>query len=362
MAEISPPTVSLLLWRELLAVSLEFKRLAPWRFMADDMVAHVPDDGGQANFASVLGANGELCGLVLYRGERMIAEMNDIWADAESGLEPDAEFEFRQNALTLWFGPKDELVWHERKILLALHYKPRFDRANAWPKYLSHLPHYAPWDLDAGEVRLLTDALRRVNLFARQLEKNPGVYAEHGVGELPTLPADGEARELARLEWRDWAGAGREPPAVADGVWRGAGLEHIAGLPQEAGWCLETDFVYALVAAEGEGMSRPWQPRRLGVAESGGRMLSLTVLHPADGDDLSVSVARELAKVMVARGRRPAKVLLGREEWERSLAAGLARVGVPVEAPDNLPTIDNLLYQLPHLMLSVDKAHLPGKN
>jgi hypothetical protein len=152
-------------WQALLEAAAAYTEAAPWERVGDTPAVGVEDpEGGPVGYSSVLGADGLVRGLVVFRGpEGFAAYQRMLHApDATSWEAPAALF----TAPVLHFaqGGRGQVPPEDRQAYRAL--GQRFRGTDAWPVFRSQRPGYLPWPLTASEARFLTTALRAVTAFS----------------------------------------------------------------------------------------------------------------------------------------------------------------------------------------------------
>lgn len=223
------PDVPLPAWKDLYEAAIQWKRLAPWKWMDDDQLFGVKDpQSGSTGYACVLGGLGEVFALCVYRG----AEGLDIHRRIQSGeLRVGAdELILGQNCLMAEFMDRGSLEEPDLDVIGKLGFT--FRGANGWPAFRSYLPGYFPFFLNEQEVLFLTQVLHNALDFCARVkvgtlcpEKHPGECLTYtGAQEplwLPLPPPPAPSSPPAPV---DLAGAGgedllaRELPAA--GVWQ----------------------------------------------------------------------------------------------------------------------------------------------
>lgn len=326
-----PPEVSLDLWRRALDAALAFRALAPWEWMADSDIGALVDPGGRPWFASVLGAAGQVYGLVLYRGEgglRILKQTMNV--DGPADWE---ELRFAQDGLTVWFGPKSELSKEARDRYAALGYQPARGARMAWPSILDHRPGLVPWPPEADEVAWLTEALPVVMRFAELLRAHPGLADERPQFEFPLLPMAGPLPEPAKLEWRLWDVAPKEqaPRTVR---FNNAEIEgQLRSMTVRKGMSWDVDWFFLPGAVVNGG--RPYYPRTCQIFETGsGRCLAMDVINATD--DVVERAANKLAGLVIQSGSIPELVRVQKPEFMAVLQPWLAPLGSEIELVDRL--------------------------
>lgn len=327
------PVVPLEVWRPAFDAILAFRALAPWEWMFDCDTCVLVDAAGVPWFATVLGMAREVRGLALYRGAQ---GLRTLQASMDPMADP-TELGFRMDALTIWFGAKNELPAAQRELYGTLGHKPVRGMKWAWPAVLDHTPGYAAWGPTAEQVAWLAKALPAVMRFAALVQADPRVVANRSRGEYPTVPLGGAATLHAEdLEWRHWR-ADPEPvsgdPVRLEDESLAAGLR---ALPVAAGRALDLAwFFMADTIAEGD---RPYHGRIL-VALDPETAVCLGMEVVSIHDDLAKKAAHVLAEQFRRGGVVPATIRVQDPELERRLGPLLNGIGSHVEMAGPLESV-----------------------
>lgn len=330
-----PPEVPLDLWRRTLDAALAFRALAPWQWMSDSDIAVLADASGQPWFASVLGAAGQVYGLVLYRGGGGLGTLKlAMNADGPADWE---EVRFAQDGLTVWFGPKSELSKEERDRYAVLGYKPARGARLAWPSILDHRPGLVPWPPDADDVAWLAEALPAVMRFAELLRAHPGLADERPQSEFPLLPVTGPLPDPANLEWRLWDVAPKAPAPRTVRVNDPAIETQLRALPVSAGVSWDVDWFYLPEGVVDGG--RPYYPKCFQVYETRSGLCLATELVNAT-DDIFGQAGSQLVRLMFQSGGIPQRVQVRRPELQAVLQPWMASLGGRVRLTDRLKSVE----------------------
>ncbi len=196
---VPPPPVPLELWRDLYHAATRLQLLAPWQWMSDSHVFGVNNEHG-TRMVSILGALGEVFGMVTYRGSTGANFLLRLLTGQFAPEDPDGIF--CQDALLANFVPLTRLDKPDRNVIQQIGFKAAFSRPKLYPKFKSHKPGYVPWFIDEAEARLLLDDLNNAARFAELLRRIPDLYDSHGMPEFPFITATGTGPLSAgQLEW-----------------------------------------------------------------------------------------------------------------------------------------------------------------
>jgi Domain of unknown function (DUF6930) len=182
------PSCSLAVWKNLFDAALNFRHIEPWEWMSDSDVFGIQNpEGGEIGYCCVLGALGEVLGLVVYLGTEGLEQHRKIQSGKLHAGSP--EFLYSQHCLTAWFGDRSELDKNDLKVIKQLGLK--FHGSNAWPQFRSFHPGYYPWHLTESEAGYLTLCLEQARDVALCLEKDPDwLSAPHKNHYLVRVPVD----------------------------------------------------------------------------------------------------------------------------------------------------------------------------
>jgi hypothetical protein len=167
------------LWSLLYAAADRFRELAPWQWMLDEEVFGVEDPAtGEIAWCCVLGAAGELEGLVAYRGDSGF----DLWRRMHEPWFRRDEVLFGQDALSLAFVDREDVSGVERARIrdLGLRYRGH----GAWPQVESHAFGRLPRPADDAEAKRLLDCIHQALEIAVGLRRDSAHVAPDGAGRL----------------------------------------------------------------------------------------------------------------------------------------------------------------------------------
>jgi len=324
-------------WGALYAAAVEFRELAPWRWLVDEQVFGVEDPAtGEVGWCCTLGGAGELEGLAIYLGDSGF----DRWRRThETRFLPDEGF-FGQDALVLSFADRASVshVEHERLRSLGLKFRGR----RAWPSIESQRFGRLPRSLDAAEATRLTHTLDQALTIARRAAEG-----ERAVGP------DADGRYLVRRLVRTGGAAARwsderiEPPkpvVLVPPPLDGAAVERLRNsLPPRPGRVWEVDVVPIPAPIEEPGIDAYLPAGFLAIEREGGYIVHFDMQAPSD---LCALVQTGLLDAVRARGERPAKVCVRRPWVADALARVADALGIRVEVRDQLEVLESAVEQL----------------
>ena len=164
------PSCSLPVWKNLYDAALAFRDIDPWEWMSDsDLFGVQNPENGEIGYGCVLGALGEVYGLVVYLGSAGLEQHRMIESGKLHAGSPD--FAYSQSCLTAWFGSRRDLDKTDLKVVKELGLK--FRGSDTWPQFRSMQPGYIPWYLSENEAKFLTLCLEQARQVALDFEGDP---------------------------------------------------------------------------------------------------------------------------------------------------------------------------------------------
>lgn len=159
-------------WKRLYASAIEFKHMAPWKWMMDSEVFGVQNSAdGEIGYCCVLGNAEEFFGLAVYLGTRGLAGYLDFQS-GRMGIEIDAvDVLLAKLCLVASFEDKSTLTREDLAVIkmLGLSFKGRY----AWPQFRFYEPGYFPWYLNQEQVIFLTHCLNQAMEVALRVREDP---------------------------------------------------------------------------------------------------------------------------------------------------------------------------------------------
>lgn len=164
------PHCSLAIWKNLYAAADAFRDIACWEWMSDSELFGVKNpESGEIGYCCVLGALGEIYGLVVYLGSEGLEQHRKIQSGKLHAGSPD--FAYNQSCLTAWFGDRRDLDKTDLRVVKELGLK--FRGSDSWPQFRSLLPGYLPWYLTEAEAKFLALCLEQARQVALHFERDP---------------------------------------------------------------------------------------------------------------------------------------------------------------------------------------------
>ncbi|HXV82992.1 MAG TPA: hypothetical protein VEG60_24265, partial [Candidatus Binatia bacterium] len=164
------PHCSLAIWKNLYDAADAFRDIACWEWMSDSELFGVKNpESGEIGYCCVLGALGEVYGLVVYLGSAGLEQHRKMQSGKLHADSPD--FAYSQSCLTAWFGDRRDLDKTDLKVVKELGLK--FRGSDTWPQFRSMQPGYIPWYLSESEAKFLTLCLEQARQVALDFESDP---------------------------------------------------------------------------------------------------------------------------------------------------------------------------------------------
>lgn len=281
---------------------MHIKELSPWEWMNEADVFGVADpETEEIGFVSVMGMLGEHYAVSYYPNAGALYSLLAL-EEAGPAINPDAVLEIPQMQLS--FEDRGELANKDRQVIKDLGFK--FRGRKQWPMFRSYRPGYAPWFIEAGEARLLAQALEQL------LEVAPGFRED------PYLLEPDEDSYLVRVaHYRDgeivWEDAAVEvPPPEPEPIqieMDTAILENLQSLPQ-AGYELEVDLFMFPTPIQEDKQTRPILPYMVLLVEAESGVVVGTEFLTADPslEEMWGSVPVKVADHLLGLESKPAGV------------------------------------------------------
>ncbi len=323
-------------WGALYAAVVEFRDIAPWRWLVDEQVFGVEDPAtGEVGWCCTLGAAGELAGLAIFLGDSGF----DRWRRThETGFLPD-EALFGQDALVVSFVDRASVSDVERKRLRSLGLK--FRGPSAWPSIESHLFGRLPRSLDTAEATRLTHSLDQVLTIALRAGDGERVLGTNADGRYLVRRLDRKSGATAR--WFDERIDPPEPVVRVPPPLDGAAVERLRhSLPRPEGvW--EVDLVPIPAPIEEPGIAAYVPAGFLAVERGRGHIVHFDMQAPSD---LCALAQSGLLDAVRSRMVRPVTVCVRRPWVADALARVADALGIRVEARDELKVLESAVEQM----------------
>lgn len=184
-------------WENLYRAAIEFRQIEPWKWMDDSDLFGVqnPEDG-EVGYCCVVGALGELLGLIVHLGTEGLKEYLKI----QTGKSPSQgdDILYAQQALVASFENKKPLQKPDLEVVKRLGLK--FRGARSWPFFRSYQPGYYPWYLIRKEILFLTLALQQSADVALRFRVNQDLFRPPAENHFFVRVAE---QNGPHLNWRD---------------------------------------------------------------------------------------------------------------------------------------------------------------
>lgn len=323
-------------WKQLYQAAIEFRDLAPWRWMWDDAVFGVQDpETEEVGYCCIMGYLGEHLALGLYQGSEGLAGLWQI-RQGPSMTDPD-EFLALQKCLMASFEDRAMLQTRDLDVIKQLGLK--FRGRQAWPLFRSYLPGYPPWHITAQDARVLRRALQESMGVAARFQANehllpPAEPLGDYLVRVPKKHRDGWRWEDSLQKPKPFVPADRMPPPLDEA--RIARLK--AALPKRRS-ALEVDYFVVPSGIKGEDGGRPYFPQVLLAADPKSGMILTS--HMARPGDMVADLVPEFLNVVERSGSLPAEILVHRKETLALLRPVAAALGIRLVQVAKLKALDS---------------------
>lgn len=356
-------------WKALYDAAIRFRDLAPWKWMEDCEIFGVRDPvSGTIGYCVVMGALGEHLALGVYRGTSGLQALMERFEGPPPEMLSPAELLAAQDCLMASFEDREFVAEEDRGVMKAL--GRRFRGRKAWPLFRSYEPGAIPWFLTDDEARFLTVCLEQVLEVAPRLRETPDLLPDASplvscLVRVPDTSVDPPTWSDALLPPDPWEPTPPDvAPLAADVLAR---LDTLAALPATNG-ILEMGSVDLPEPVAFENDPRPRLPtmvlavpanppapekgkgRRKPVAEAG----PVAAMQMGPPSTLATLAVVALCDALETLGMLPAVVAVGDEGLLAFLGPAAARLGVRLEAREELPTLDATLGSLMGMMGGLD--------
>jgi hypothetical protein len=362
------PPCSMSAWKSLYAAADAFRDTACWEWMSDSDVFGVQNPhNGEIGYCCVLGALGEVCGLVVYLGSAGLEQHRKIQSGKVRAGSP--EVAYNQTCLAAWFGKQRDLDQIDLKVIKYLGLKYRGD---IWPLFRSMQPGYLPWYLTDADAKFLTLCLTHARQTAHRFGEDPSYLKAPGKNRYLVHVSLRTASPRPRARSSDASLPSRQPSLFPEPVeppdfewearWLSPALpvktavkpfpidevrsQRIKKSSRGAGgvWKIDAFFLPAPVA-EGD---RPYFPYTLLCADGRSGFILATVL--AKPSDWEVEFPKTILDGIESHKLLPAKLAFRKDELRELFGPLASQLGIEVESAKKLPAVDRARRELSKFM------------
>jgi len=309
-------------WGALYRAAVSFRELAPWQWTMDSEVFGVQDPvTGEVGYSVVLGALGEVLGIVVYMGTDGLEAYRRM--ESADGSPADLfDVMATVRGFTCFFGPRNELDQADLDVIKRIGLK--FRGSSAWPLMRSHKPRYVPWFLNSEEARYLTLALEQATIVTSRLIEDedllepprPGLYFVR----VPLV-------DNGNLSWADrWLAPepkASEPPPKGIQVDLKSVWESVLKA-RKTSLVLEGDLFSIPAAVESTKGERPYYPRMVLWVNLDGIVLHFDLFEP----DAKSPLQESLVRLVTASKQIPREIRVRGGTKMRELAPLADRLGI----------------------------------
>lgn len=325
-----PPTLEE--WRDLYEAASLFKQMAPWQWMVDADVFGVEDpETGEIGYCCVMGALGEVLGLVVYIGSEGLSLFQEI----ESGkASPESEdIHLRQKCLAIIFEDRERLDRQDLDLIKTLGLK--FRGRQSWPCFRSHRPGYVPWFLSGSEARYLNLALRYAMMIAEKILDKEDLLKPGRKGEYRVAYVSAEG---GKAVWREkWSRPAPYEQDVISPVLDELRMARIKGRTERVEDAWEVDFFFAPVMVD-EG-DRPFFPYvALYAVHKAYHILNFSI---AEQRDFSEKFAHNFVEMLEKLKLLPKTIMVKNTTTYNFFRPITESLGISLKKVKNLPAVDD---------------------
>lgn len=296
-------------WRQLGDLAIQFRKLAPWTWMAEEDIFGIRLPGSdQIGFVSIMGAIGQHLACAVYLGWEALRDLRHALAGGELSFRSFIE----TPQLQLSFENREVLLANERDLLKQLGRSCR--GRQAWPVFRSHRVGYLPWLVDQREADWLVHVVHQAIGVALRKEDHPTMLASPDAESVWVrgLGADGNWSEM-------WLHPPPPPPALPPPVLDAAKLERLRRKGAGNG-CVQVDLPLsrAMIGQRGE---RPQTAYMLMVLDrESGYCLGAELIQALEGlPAMWRDVPGRLLDYFVNEGRFPNEIEVASEQMMAAL-------------------------------------------
>jgi hypothetical protein len=334
--------------RDLVRTAYRVLEASPWEILDDNHNFGVEDpESGEVAYVSVIGSGGIQRGVAVYPGTKGFETLLFTQLDAMPQERDDALLLIR--SIGCMFDEPRELSPDDRKLLRDAGVQVRGPLA---PSFVSYLPGYEPWALDAAEARLITHVMEQTLVVVEEFRRNPTLIEIAPVKRyLTRVPVAGSTPTA----WSSVFKAPRHKRESKSEAWTPdeLTLARLAKLPitNDTDW--EVDAVTGMGVLAANAQQRPQILRMLMVAERpSGRALKPEAI-PAP--EFARSAGPAFVQTLLEAGARPRRILV-RDYELRGLLAPIAKgLGCKLLRVQYLPEIDRMRDSLLEFMERNDR-------
>lgn len=319
-------------WKELYEAAALFRKMAPWRWMVDADLFGIEDpESGEIGYCCVMGALGEVLGLVVYLGSEGLSLFQEIQSGKASHEKEDIHL--RQKCLALIFDDREALDKQDLGVIKSLGLKLR--GRQSWPSFRSHRPGYVPWFLSGPEARYLNLALRYTMLIAEKALEKRDLLKARGKGQYRVAYVSTEG---GKAVWREkWAKPAPFRHDTADPVVDELRMARIKARAEQIADAWEVDFFFApLMVDEGD---RPFFPFiALYAVHTSYHILNFCLAQRSEAaEKFSQNFVDMLEKLRLL----PRTIMVRNDKTYNFFRPMTERLGIALKKVKNLPAVEN---------------------
>ena len=331
-------------WRNLYQAAIELKKIGCWNWMEDsDLFGVQNPETGKIGYCCVLGAIGQVFGLVVYLGTKGLEDCLKI----RSGeiLPEDFDMIHFQDCLMSSFDDRNFLKKPDLQTIKSL--KLNFRGSKAWPLFRRYEPGYEPWYLNREEAVFLTIALEQAKDIALRFKTNSKLLDSPIEGGYLVKAASSEKEGLAwRDEWLKPTPFGKKEPVIpnVDEI----RLQRIKKEAAQSHMVMEIDFFYTpFVITEGE---KPYFPYLLLCVDHKPGMILKH--HIANHKDYLMEFQNQILNLIEMVKSLPKEIRVKKKESFALLELIASKLGIKLTLAKNLHALEEAKEEMQNIFLS----------
>jgi len=319
---------------ELYIAAIQFKSVAPWRWMWDSNVICVQNPAGDEDgYCVVLGRNGEFFGLDVCLGEEGLEDYFQMQSRIISPDDMDAVH--TKNCLLASFEDRKYLEKEDLKAIkeVGLTFRGR----DAWPKFRRYEPGFFPWYISEAQAIFLTHCLQQVLDVAIKFKDNSDLLEPKGKNGYFTRVCEKKGKNVV---WHDaWikSKALRKVVVVRNDVDEEK-ISRVFDAAERTSMVWQADYFWAPMPVR-EGKGRPYFPVMYMLSDQESYFIFDTQFEQKNnyGNSMGDALIRAIEK----HGIYPKKIVFQKPEVGLALGYFGKKFDIKIERVNQLKAIDD---------------------
>lgn len=317
-------------WKELYHLSMEIKKRKPWEYLSDcDFLLVDIKNRKMPILISVMGNGGECYGISVHATIKSVKTLVALFEEDNFVIDPLSTPVASQEALTLYFGDRDEVSKEQYQVIKDLGLK--FRGRNNWVYFKSFSVGEIPRDLNDEEVLLLTLIYKKLLKLVDFISEDPSVI-ESDVIKAHRLLGN---NELETLDFFDVY------PTLQEDMIKMIPYENdlmLYKLKQcsRTNDCIELTYIYPEVSDD----NIHFIPLLIGVSQQSGMPIIMDFIK--DQDKLYTSIFQELNDYILESGL-PKAIHVRLEDLTQQLADYCQKLGIMLMYDPDLEHVTQLI-------------------